>query len=86
MLLSQALPSNMTWVIPVQPLKAQFPMLVTDAGMVMEDKLVQSLNASSPIICNCEFDAKVSVSKLLHAVKALSPIFVTEGPMVYSVT
>lgn len=59
----------------MQPLKALFPMLVTDSGILMEAKLVQPLKAPPPMIFT-EFGI-VTDTRLVQPVKELEPMDVT---------
>ena len=57
-------------------MKALFPILVTEFGIVIDVKLLQSLKALSPILVT-ELGIVIDV-KLLQPEKAYSPIIVTE--------
>ena len=73
----------MTEVKPVQPEKAELPILVTASGIVTEVKPVQCQKAYLPILVTAS--GIVTEVKPLQSEKASSPILVTDEGMVIEV-
>ena len=57
-------------------------MEVTLAGMVIVVRLLQLLNALSPMEVNCEPDSNVTVVRLVQFENASFPMEVTSGPII----
>ena len=67
-------------VRPVQPKKAQFPMLVTLLGIVMLVRPVHSRKAPSPMLVTLL--GMVMLVRLIQSSKASSPMLVTDFPSI----
>jgi len=72
-------------VVKLELLNALSPIDVTEAGMVIDFKLVQLSNAAMPMVRSRESDANFIDDKLLHIMNAVCPIDVTEAGMVIDV-
>ena len=59
---------------------------VTEAGMVIDVKLVAFANAKMPIVRSCEPEPNVTGVKLVQPLNAASPIYSTEAGMIIDVT
>jgi hypothetical protein len=68
------------------PLNASVPMLVTPAGMVMEESRVASLKAAFPMEVRRLFSAKVTVASEVVFRKAYESMLVTLAGMVIEVS
>lgn len=75
------LPKKVTVAKLGQLKNASLPIVVTDAGMTNDVKILQLLNAVLPIVRSCELEANVIDVKLLQLSNALVSIVVTDAGM-----
>ena len=78
-------PRNVTDVNAIHAENAFRSILVTSAGIVMDVKILQLLNAFLPILASCGTAVNVTDVKTLQKLNAYSPILVTSAGIVIDV-